>query len=216
MNSPTDNTSPKTPIIKDRFRGYLPVVIDVETGGLNPQTDALLEIAAVLIKMAPDGTLSPGEHLRYHVQPFEGANIDPKSLEINGINPDSPLRAAIEEKHALSRIFSFVREEQKNQSCSRSILIGHNAFFDLQFLNQSAERSGIKRNPFHPFSSIDTASLGALIYGQTVLARAIQAAKIEWNGSEAHSALYDAQKTAELFCAMVNRYHQLGGWPLDT
>lgn len=203
-----------TPRIKERFRGYLPVVIDVETGGLNPQTDALLEIAAVLIKMDDDGTLYPGKSMRHHVEAFPGSIITEKALEINGIVPDSPLRAALPEAQALGKIFTMVREEQKAQECSRSILIGHNAFFDQHFVNAASERCGIKRNPFHPFSAIDTASISALTYGQTVLARAIAAAGIDWNGNEAHSALYDAEKTAELFCKIVNRYRDLGGWPL--
>jgi ribonuclease T len=202
-------------LMSQRFRGYLPVVVDVETGGLNPRTDALLEIAAVMLVMNDKGLLEVGEHKRYHVNAFEGANIDPKSLEINGIKPDSPLRAAVDERDALGNIFSMIRQEQKKQACTRSILIGHNSFFDLQFLNAAVERTGIKRNPFHPFSSLDTASLSALTYGQTVLARGIAAAEIEWDGREAHSALYDARKTAELFCKIVNRYKELGGWPLQ-
>ena len=39
--------------MRDRFRGFLPVVVDVETGGFISATDALLEIAAVLIEIDP-------------------------------------------------------------------------------------------------------------------------------------------------------------------
>src|SRR6202142_895787 len=92
-----------------RFRGFLPVVIDVETGGFNPQTDALLEIAAGLVDMGSDGTLWAGETHRYHVTPFPGSNLDPPSLAVNGIDPHHPLRPAISEDDAPHRIFREVR-----------------------------------------------------------------------------------------------------------
>ncbi len=191
-------------LMEKRFRGFLPVVVDVETGGFNEQTDALLQIAAVLIEMDENGQLSCGETHSCHVNPFEGANLDPKSLEINGIDPDHPLRMAIDEKQALPKIFKPIRESMKTYGCKRAILVGHNANFDLKFINAAAERSGIKRNPFHPFSTFDTVSLAGLAYGQTVLSRSVKAAGFEWDNREAHSAIYDAEKTAELFCKIVN------------
>jgi ribonuclease T len=189
-----------------RFRGFLPVVVDVETGGFNPRTDALLEIAAVLIELQPDGNFVPGESWRYHVKPFEGANLEKASLEINGIDPWHPLRPALPERDALQRIFREVRTAVRAHDCTRAILVGHNAFFDLQFLNAAIERCSIKRNPFHPFSSFDTATLGGIAYGQTVLSRIVAAAGLAWDSSAAHSAGYDAQITAEVFCAIVNSF----------
>ena len=176
--------------IADRFRGFLPVVIDVETGGFNPQTDALLEIAACIIRMDDFGRLFIADTLSAHVEPFEGANIDPKSLEITGIRIDSPLRLAVPEKEALSRIARPVRKEVGATGCQRAILVGHNAFFDLSFLNAAIARTDYKRSPFHPFSSFDTATLAGLAFGQTVLSRAVQSAGLEWNEAEAHSAGY--------------------------
>ena len=196
-----------------RFRTYLPVVVDVETGGLNWQTDALLQIAAVLIRMDEEGRLYPAETHSCHVKAFEGANIDPKSLEVNGIDPDHPLRAAYAEDQALGRIFKPIRQEMRDTECTRAILVGHNATFDLNFLNAAVERSGIRRNPFHPFGCFDTATLGGLAYGQTVLARAAKAAGLKWDGREAHSAVYDAEMTAELFCRVVNRWDECNGFP---
>jgi ribonuclease T len=189
-----------------RFRGFLPVVIDVECGGFNPNTDALLEIAAVLIEIQGDGSLVPGEGWRYHVQPFPGANIEAASLAVNGIDPYHPLRPAIPEKDVLTRLFKDIRRAMKDNDCTRAILVGHNAYFDLNFLNAAVARTSIKRNPFHPFSSFDTATLAGVAYGQTVLGKALQAAGIEWDSGEAHSAAYDAQRTAELFCRVCNRF----------
>ncbi len=193
----------------DRFRGYLPVVIDVETGGFNAQTDALLEIAAVIVRVDSDGQLVTANSYTTHVIPFDGANIEEKSLQVNGIDPWHPLRAARSESDALKYIFSPIRQEVKDTGCTRAILVGHNAFFDLNFVNAAVERSGTKRNPLHPFSCFDTVSLGGLAFGQTVLSRAATAAGMSWDKNEAHSAIYDTRKTAELFCTVVNSWEKL-------
>jgi ribonuclease T len=200
------------PRIADRFRGFLPVVVDVETGGFNPKTDALLEIAACILRMDDFGRLVVSETISVHVEPFDGANIDPKSLEITGIRLDSLLRGAVPEKEALSRIAQPIRKEIRATGCQRAILVGHNAFFDLSFVNASIARTDFKRSPFHPFSSFDTATLAGLAFGQTVLSRAVQSAGLEWNESEAHSAVYDTEKTAALFCSIVNRWKILTGF----
>jgi ribonuclease T len=194
------------PVMAERFRGFLPVVVDVETGGFNAKTDALLEIAAVFVEFGEDGMLRRSETHRYHVKPFAGANMDPASLAVNGIDPDHPLRPAIDERDALQRVFREVRRAIREQRCNRAILVGHNAAFDLGFLNEAIERAAIKRNPFHPFSCFDTATLCGVAFGQTVLARAVAAAGFAWDESSAHSAAYDAEITADLFCEIVNRF----------
>jgi ribonuclease T len=193
----------------DRFRGFLPVVVDVETGGFNAKTDALLEIAAVLLSFDAQGLLRRDETFRYHVKPFEGANMDPASLAVNGIDPDHPLRPAIDERDALQRVFREVRRAIREANCTRAILVGHNSAFDLGFLNEAIERSAIKRNPFHPFSSFDTATLCGVAFGQTVLSRAVQAAGLHFDEASAHSAAYDAEITADVFCEIVNRFQPL-------
>lgn len=195
--------------IADRFRGFLPVVVDVETGGFNPSTDALLEIAASVPRMDEHGWLYPQPTVSTHVVPFAGANIEAKALEITGIDPDHPLRGAIDERRALDLVFRHVREAVKAAGCQRAILVGHNAAFDLAFLNATVRRVGHKRNPFHPFSCFDTATMGGLAYGQTVLSRAVIAAGMEWDSHCAHSAVYDTERTAELFCRIVNRWKEL-------
>jgi ribonuclease T len=191
-------------LMSRRFRAFLPVVIDVETGGFNSATDALLEIAAVMIEFGPDGRLRRGESHSFHVRPFEGGNLEPASLAVNGIDPWHPLRPAIPEKDALGRVFTEVRAAMKTAECKRAILVGHNAAFDLGFLNAAVARCEIKRNPFHPFSCFDTATLAGAAFGQTVLAKAAQVCGVEWDSSAAHSAKYDAERTAEIFCEVCN------------
>ncbi len=191
-------------LIKDRIRGYLPVVIDIETAGFNQKTDAMLEICAIIIGIDEQGVFYPQTLQHFHIKPFEGANLDPIALKFNGIDVDNPLRMAVSEKQALSEIFKQSKCAIKDADCSRSILVGHNAFFDLGFLYAASSRAKLK-NPFHQFSTIDTVSLSALYYGETVLAKAMCKAGIEWDNSQAHSALYDTQKTAELFCLIFNQ-----------
>ena len=188
-----------------RFRGYLPVVIEVETGGFHSNTDELLEIAAVLIDMEPDGTLKRGATHSFHVKPFEGARLDPAALAITGIDPFHPLRPALPEKDALGRIFREIRHAVHAYNCRRAILVGHNAAFDLGFLNAAVTRADVKRNPFHPFSCFDTATLAGAALGQTVLAKALAVAGLKWDPSCAHSASYDAEQTADMFCLICNR-----------
>ncbi len=195
--------------IAGRFRGFLPVVVDVETGGFDCKKDALLEVAAVILRIDEKGELSRHRTFAWHIEPFPNANLDPKSLEVNGIKPFSPLRMAVPEPKAMEDFFKVVRREVKINRCNRAILVGHNAPFDLSFVHAAAHRVDAKRNPFHPFSTLDTVTLGAVMYGQTVLARLAQAASMGWDNESAHSAAYDAEKTADLFCHFVNTWQTL-------
>ena len=199
--------------LSERFRGYLPVVIDVETGGFNAATDALLEIAATPIDINDAGLLIPGETLDLAVLPFEGANIEQSALDFTGIDPFASHRGAIAEDEALREVFSVVRRAVKNAGCKRAIMVGHNAFFDHGFVFAAASRHDIKRNPFHPFSTFDTVTLAGMAFGQTVLAKACHIAGIEFSNKRAHAAAYDCSKTAELFCRVVNQWHDAMGWP---
>lgn len=205
---------PVTPLA-ERFRGYLPVVVDIECGGFNAHTDAILEIAAVLPGMDEEGYLEPEQTYFHRVKPFEGSNIEEAALNFTGIDPWHPMRIARHEKEVFQEMFRIIRQAMKTHHCKRAILTAHNAHFDHGFINAAVARHGLKRNPFHPFSSFDTATLSGLAYGQTVLAKACGAAGIEFDSNEAHSARYDAERTAELFCGIVNKWRDLGGWPLD-
>lgn len=202
--------------LRGRFRGFYPVVIDVESAGFNAATDALLEIAAVTLKMDAQGWLMPDQTAHFHVEPFPGSLLIPEALAFNGIDPTNPLRGAVSEYEALHEIFKLVRKGIKDQGCNRSVIVAHNAGFDQSFVMAAAERAGLKRNPFHPFATFDTAALSGLVLGQTVLAKACATAGIDFDSQQAHSALYDTGRTAELFCELVNRWKRLGGWPITS
>lgn len=192
-----------------RFRGYLPVIVDIETAGFNAKKNPLLEIAAVIVEPDAEGFLQITETHSSNILPFKNSELDEAALKFNGIDPYHPFRMAVDEREALARIFKPIKNAVKRNDCNRAILVGHNPAFDINFLNAAIERTKIKRSPFHPFSSFDTATLGGLIYGQTVLAKVAQAAGLAWDSDKAHSALYDAEQTARLFCMMVNRWKKL-------
>lgn len=203
--------------LKARFRGFYPVVIDVETAGLNASTDALLEIAIITLKMDEYGWLRIDDSLHFHVKSFPGATIQPSALALNKIDPNNPLRAAVTEREALCEIFKMVHLGIKNHRCNRAIIVAHNASFDHSFLMAAIDRvSNTKNNPFHPFVTFDTAALSGLVFGQTVLSKACEHAGIVFDKNKAHSALYDTEKTATLFCELVNIWKRLGGWPRPT
>jgi ribonuclease T len=219
MSEDTASPALKKQIIGQRFRGFLPVVVDVETAGFNAQTDALLEIACIPIVYDEEGKFIPSEAFHAHLHPFEGARLDKRSLDFIGIDPFNPMRMAIaeDEKSALKRIFKGLSEIRRAQGCTHCVLVGHNAHFDLGFLQAAVQRTGTKnQTPFHSFSVFDTVTLGAVVFGQTVLARACIAANIAFDGKEAHSALYDTQKTAELFCHILNSWPNLNILSVDS
>lgn len=199
--------------LASRFRGYFPVIVDIETAGFNAKTDAMLELAATTVTMNEQGQLLPGNTYSYNIQPFPNANLEASSLAFTGIDPFCPERKALEEKVALSELFKALRKEQKAHDCQRTVLVAHNAAFDNAFLNAAIERTKHKRSPFHPFVTFDTTTLSGLVVGKTVLSEACELLGIEFDKDKAHSAAYDSEKTAELFCNMVNRYQALGGWP---
>ena len=194
-------------MIKERFRKYLPVVVDLETGGFDPKTNAILEIAATLI-VKNEGTqlLDVGKTYRYHIEPYEGLVVEQESLDFTKINLNHPLRNAITEKDALEELFKIINSERTANGCSRAILIGHNAHFDHSFLTEAVSRNNIKKSPFHPFSVLDTVTLGALHTKQTVLARICDILNIDYDSKEAHSAAYDSDITAKVFCKIVNEF----------
>jgi ribonuclease T len=192
-----------------RFRGYLPIIVDIETAGFNAKKNPLLEIAAIIVEHDEQGMLQITEKHHCNIIPFKNSELDEAALKFTGIDPYHPFRMAIEEKAALDKLFIPIKAAIKRNECKRAILVGHNPSFDISFLNAAIERTKYKKSPFHPFSTFDTATLGGLVYGQTVLAKIAQAADLNWENDKAHSALYDAEQTAQIFCIIINRWKKL-------
>ncbi|WP_343154904.1 ribonuclease T [Buchnera aphidicola (Pseudoregma panicola)] len=201
-------------LLNKRFRSFYPVVIDIETAGFNYNTDALLEIAAITFKMDKLGWLKKERTLHYHIKPFTGSVLNETSIKFNKIDPFNPLRGAISEKNALINILKEVKKKIKLEKCKKGIIVAHNSIFDLNFFMSAIKRNKIKKNPFHTFVTFDTATLSGLAVGQTVLSKSCKKIGIYFDNKKAHSALYDALKTANLFCKIVNKWKKLGGWPI--
>ncbi|WDR80685.1 ribonuclease T [Candidatus Purcelliella pentastirinorum] len=202
--------------IKDRFRSFYPVVIDVETAGFNPFTDAILEIGLITLKMNTKGWLKKDKILHFNIKPFKGSILKPSALAFNKIDPMNPSRKAIQEINAIETIFKMINKKIDLNKCSKAIIVGHNVTFDHSFIMAAAARSFIKNNPFHPFTTFDTATLSGLAVGETVLAKACEALGLIFDNKKAHSAIYDTMQTANLFCIIINKWKELGGWPSNT
>ena len=192
-------------MLKDRFRKFLPVVVDLETGGFDAEENPILEIAIQLVDWESN-QLVLGDSYRHHVDPFEGLTLNQESLDFLKLDLSHPLRVSVDEKTAITDLFKIINKHKSKYECSRAILVGHNAFFDHSFLLAACKRNNIKKSPFHPFSLIDTVSLGVLATKQTVLARVCKELQVEYDNDEAHSAAYDAKVTAEVFCSIVNSF----------
>lgn len=199
--------------IKDRFRKFLPVIVDVETAGFNEKTDALLEVSMMTVQMDDNGFLMPKEQFSANIRPFPNANIEQSNIDFLGIDPFDESRDLKDEREALIPMFKAIAKEVKANACTRAILVGHNGYFDLKFIQAACERINYKKCPFHPFSVLDTASLSALVLGHSVLIKACLAANIHFDESSAHGAVYDTQKECELFCKIYNRYTTFAGVP---
>ena len=202
-------------LLKERFREFMPVVLDLETGGVNPIRNAILQIAVVLLDWQ-SARLVPGESYSWEVTPFEGSLISETSIQMNHIDPNDESRNSQNEDECLRDCNRIIRKRLRAEECKRALLVGHNAHFDRSFYRCAMYRNKIKRDPFHLFTVLDTASLSALVYGHTVLSIACERAGIEYDIDLAHSAPYDAKVTAELFCMMVNEFPYEPTWPLES
>ena len=196
----------KKKIVK-RFSGFLPVVVDCETGGVDdPDQEALLEVAACPLEYDAEGLLCKGPLWHYHVQPFEGAVISEHALAVTQIKPDHPFRFAVTESIMAQQLTEKVNQMVKAHQCRKAVMVGHNAQFDLNYLKAAFKRSDmVKAFPFHDFVTFDTATISALWLRETVLARALHKAGIDFDTQEAHSALYDCERTATLVCQILNQ-----------
>jgi ribonuclease T len=190
--------------LAQRFRGFYPVVVDIETSGLDSRKHGLLEIAAITLTIGPNQQLIVDQKIHFHLTLHPSCEVDPQALVINKIDMNDASRNALEEREAIPRMFKLIRKDMKKHDCNRAVMVAHNPSFDLGFLRAAIDRNGIKRDPFHPFTTFDTATLGGVLLGQTVLQKAVIAAGIPFDSAQAHQALYDAEKTAELFCLLVN------------
>ena len=90
--------------LSERFRGYLPVVLDLETGGFDHQVNPILELACCFVQMQDDRLSIKGQE-SWNVQPVDGMVVEPASLKVTGIDLDDPHRDAMDEASVLKDFF---------------------------------------------------------------------------------------------------------------
>ena len=189
--------------LSKRFRGFLPIVVDIETAGFDPNKNAILEIAVIFMDYA-DTVLVTTDTFHEHIIPEPGLILDPEALEFTKIIPDHPFRFAVSEKAMLASLRDKIQQQCALTGCSRAVLVGHNGQFDLSFIQAALIRQEMSML-LHRFLVFDTATLSAAFLGETVLARAVRRSGKPFDEKEAHGALYDATVTAELFAHLINR-----------
>ena len=188
------------------------MVVDLETGGLDPNKNPILELACSFLNYENE-KLVPHKSFSWDIKPQPNLEIDPSSQLLTGIDPLLDIENRTDEKAAINSFFKEVRRETKTNECTRAVLVAHNSVFDNSFLNAAIQRHRIKRSPFHPFTTFDTATLGGVAFGHTDLREACQRADIAYDKKSAHCASYDCEVTAFLFCKIVNLWYsaQIGG-----
>jgi len=154
------------------------VAIDVETTGLNPQNDEVLEVTAV--EFNKSGNL--GDKISTFCKPLAGF-IPPKITEINGITYDMVKDSPVYLNEIREKVASFV---------GGRILVGHNLKkFDIDFLKIT------------PVSMEDTLEMCRKRYsGGNRLKTACTRIGIAWDDASAHSSEYDTLKCIELYCKL--------------
>ena len=187
--------------MQNRFRGFMPVVIDVECGGFIPYRCTVGNCRSV-VGDSGDGSLAAWGNWRYHVQPFPAPTSNGVT-RCDGLSILFTRYAQRFQRRSAHAIVQEISQAMKDNDCTRAILVGHNACFDLNFLNAAVARTEIKRNPFHPFSSFDTATLAGVAFGQTGYRSRFKRPESLGIRTNAFGA-YDAQQTADCFARSAN------------
>jgi DNA polymerase III subunit epsilon len=161
-------------------------VFDTETTGLDPaHGDEIIAIGAARIV---NGRLLSSETFEALVDP--GRGISPASIEVHGITPDRLAgQPCIDE--VLPRFWRF---------CEDTVLVGHNAAFDMRFLQMKEAATGLKfEQPV-----LDTLLLAAVCQpSEDSQALEAVAARLGIEVIGRHTALGDALATAEVFLRLI-------------
>ncbi len=154
------------------------VCVDLETTGLNPKTDKIIEIGAVRVE---NGT--PVEIFETFVNP--GCRLREQITELTGIT-DEVLNGAPEITEVLPDLLAFLRED---------VLLGHSVLFDYSFLKKAAVNNRIKFERL----GIDTLK-AARRFLPNLPSRSLDFLCAQYEiPHKAHRALADAKATCRLY-----------------
>jgi len=161
--------------------------VDVETTDLDPNKAAILEIAIIRVEK---GVETDRYHTLVKPTPQEMARANPKSLAINGYDPQRWIGAPSIEQVA-GRISSIM------ENCT---LVGHNVSFDESIIKAVFLRHGINQKV--PYHKIDTVTLVYEHLSPLGLRRAsLDSVRdfLGWDKSMAHTALKDTEDVMRLY-----------------
>ncbi len=161
------------------------VIFDIETTGLSPRTDDIIEIGAVkIINRKVVDSFSTFVHIN--------RNLPAKIIELTSITDDM-LHNQPEITSALPEFLNFV---------GKSTLVAHNASFDVSFIKN---KSLVYLNEIYDPSVIDTLELSkALVKGVKNYKLSTLTKKLGINLENHHRAVDDANATAQLFIYLLN------------
>lgn len=164
--------------------GRIFCAIDTETTGINPQTEHLTEVAA--IKFSKDGVIDSFSTL---INP--NIKLSPFITELTGIT-DSMLQDAPKIQTVLPQLRDF---------CKGTIIVAHNAQFDLRFINAESLRLGLL--PL-PNEAVDTLLISRIILPENKTWKQPNLAlQFNIDTGQAHRALSDATVCKTLFTTLI-------------
>jgi DNA polymerase-3 subunit epsilon len=184
-------TSPATGVVSEHDDELLHrvtfVVVDVETTGWDPGSDALTEVAAARFTGGvPCGT--------FHSLVDPGVPIPPVVTELTGID-DELVRGAPDAAIVLAQLTDMIGD---------GVLVGHNIEFDRSFIDASLVRSEAS-----PLSNVavDTLHLARRLVREDVLDCKLStlARRFRLEHRPSHRALEDVLATADLLHALIER-----------
>lgn len=182
-------TSPNEPARDQGMDNISFAVVDCETTGVNPQTDRILQVAAVIV----NGTGKVVDEFHTVVRPESPEEYEHGAEHIHGISQEQ-VRNGMPLREALERLWDI---------SDGNVFTAHNARFDISFLRAESERVGIAPRVD---SHIDTLALARRIDAEKSRRHSLDAL-CEHYGIErerAHDAKADATATAELLIHLMN------------
>ena len=170
------------------------VAFDLETTGLSPSIDRIIEISAVRYQ-----NFKPCDSFSTLVDP--GRHIPKSASEVNHITDEDVINAPAEGK-AIHMFCDFIGENALN---GEVVLVAHNALFDIKFLLYALSRSGIEANTqFQDTLYMGRSfSLGLPNYKLETLA-----GHYEIIQNNVHRALDDAYTCGEIFIRLLQYKHE--------
>jgi DNA polymerase-3 subunit epsilon len=106
------------------------IVFDFETTGLNPESDQIIEIGAIVLEKQIDGQYEVATELQKLVRSSKPLPL--KIVEITKITDEMLLRHGVSQEEAFSDFFKIYE--------SSALLVAYNIQFDLSFLNAYFKR----------------------------------------------------------------------------